>query len=497
MPHSASSSTCTRSAVFLAAVFGLISVAGAEGAPQEPASAVQRIDVDFSAPVGTIRPLFGVNCGPYAANFTIDLSDQFRELKIPLVRPIAPNYPGQDCVHIQYIFRNMDADADDPANYDFELTDRYIGAIMAVGAKPIYNLGLGVDIYLVEEAKSGYKKAKSNRMPADSAKFAKICANIVRHYNQGWASGFHYNIEYWEIWNEPNLKSFWLGTQEEYLEFYSVVSKVLKELDPALKVGGPAFSGGSDLATFRWLEDFLASCQKRNLPLDFCSWHSYGADHVMPLKQIAEVHRLLLKYGYPKTENQLDEWAPAFRSFNDWFYDPVEMGKQFERIGSAEGGSFDVAFLTFLQDTTITGAAYYAGDTLGFGFADRYGARRPIFYAFKAFSQMLETPARVKASGSDIEKGVSVLAGLSADKKHANILVSNYRGDLSKVEIHVSGLPWTSETTVTRQVVDQTHSLDTVATDLFLHDALVIASPSPRSTVSLFSLVPGNTPSGK
>ncbi|MBI4578450.1 MAG: hypothetical protein HY718_02035 [Planctomycetes bacterium] len=39
----------------------------------------------------------------------------------------------------------------------------------------------------------------------DFAKWAKICVNIIRHYNEGWADGFHYNIRYWEIWNEPNV----------------------------------------------------------------------------------------------------------------------------------------------------------------------------------------------------------------------------------------------------------------------------------------------------
>ena len=41
--------------------------------------------------------------------------------------------------------------------------------------------------------------------PRDPARWAAVCAGIVRHYNEGWAGGFRHDIRYWEIWNEPDL----------------------------------------------------------------------------------------------------------------------------------------------------------------------------------------------------------------------------------------------------------------------------------------------------
>ena len=32
--------------------------------------------------------------------------------------------------------------------------------------------------------------------------------NVIKHYNSGWANGYHYNIKYWEIWNEPDGRMF-------------------------------------------------------------------------------------------------------------------------------------------------------------------------------------------------------------------------------------------------------------------------------------------------
>ena len=64
-------------------------------------------------------------------------------------------------------------------------------------------------------------------------KWAEICEHIIRHYNEGWADGFYYNIEYWEIWNEPDNSQMWTGTPEEFYELYRVAANHLKSCFPA------------------------------------------------------------------------------------------------------------------------------------------------------------------------------------------------------------------------------------------------------------------------
>ena len=41
----------------------------------------------------------------------------------------------------------------------------------------------------------------------------EVCKHIVMHYNDGWNDGYHYNIAYWEIWNEPDLEDSERGSQ--------------------------------------------------------------------------------------------------------------------------------------------------------------------------------------------------------------------------------------------------------------------------------------------
>ena len=36
---------------------------------------------------------------------------------------------------------------------------------------------------------------------------------------------------FFEVWNEPNLKSFWTGTQDEYFKLYRFTVKAIKGVD--------------------------------------------------------------------------------------------------------------------------------------------------------------------------------------------------------------------------------------------------------------------------
>ena len=72
--------------------------------------------------------------------------------------------------------------------------------------------------------------------PKDFGKWARICEHVIRHYNEGWADGFHYGITYWEIWNEPDngptvaRNQMWTGTAEQYYELYDVTARHLKSV---------------------------------------------------------------------------------------------------------------------------------------------------------------------------------------------------------------------------------------------------------------------------
>ena len=138
------------------------------------------INVDFSKVCGRIKPMHGVNSGPRTKVFTYNASKLFTDIGIPMCRLHDVEYPygSGEFVDIHCIFKNFDADENDPASYDFGLTDKYIEAIRDVGADVMYRLGESIEHAPVK---------RYIHPPKDYAKWARICEHIIRHYNEGWA----------------------------------------------------------------------------------------------------------------------------------------------------------------------------------------------------------------------------------------------------------------------------------------------------------------------
>ena len=137
--------------------------------------------------------------------------------------------------------------------------------------------------------------------PEDYQAWAQAAVHVARHYNDGWADGFQWDIEYWEVWNEPDISLFWTGTPEEYYQLYEAVARALKAYDSTLKVGGPSWC--CDQTFFR---DFLTYCRDHQVPLDFVSWHYYGGPIAL-LERPVGVQQALDTYGFTHAENLLTE----------------------------------------------------------------------------------------------------------------------------------------------------------------------------------------------
>lgn len=96
---------------------------------------------DFSKRIGIIKALHGVNNAPYSSiggGKQPAIQKMFSEAHIPYCRLHDTNgsYGGTYFVDVPNIFRNFDADENDPASYDFYYTDEYIAAIQKTAARP-------------------------------------------------------------------------------------------------------------------------------------------------------------------------------------------------------------------------------------------------------------------------------------------------------------------------------------------------------------------------
>jgi hypothetical protein len=298
------------------------------------------------------------------------------------------------------IFPDWAADPEKPESYNFPPTDKVIAAIRATGAEVYYRIGrsFGANV----------------NPPQDFDKFAAVVKHIAMHYNQGWANGFHYGIQYWEFWNEPEI--FWSGTPQQFYSLYEKTARALKSVDPTLKIGGDAKAFPSDDGGYR--EGFIDYCASHQLPLDFYSWHTYAnasADPYDAVRIAKEIRGILDTHGFPHAESILSEWNLSA--------DFTESEKA--ELQGEHNAAFIGAVLSYFQDTSIDHAHFYRGDAAWMGLFSPDGNYFKTAYTFTAMGKMLDTPQRLPVDGTDTF-GFAALAGRSADGNTVQILISNY-----------------------------------------------------------------------
>lgn len=359
-----------------------------------------RLDVDFTTITGEIRPLHGINKGPIALGGLIDLAEEHRQLQIPFVRLHDCQWPYPDIIDIHAIFRTPDADPTRAESYDFALTDDYLTAVHKTGAKIIYRLG--------ESIEHGSVK-RFVHPPKDAARWTEICRGIIRHYNEGWANGFKYDIRYWEIWNEPeNRPAMWTGNDAQYFDLYRTAATGLKQSFPNLKIGGPAvgFSGSIENGRFRpseFVTNFLTMCRRDRVPLDFFSWHCYTADPAELVWRARAIRELLDSYGFQKTESHLNEWN--YLPENSWAAlsknAPAEKRDRFHKAmtGSA-GAAFIAAALINLQDAPVDVCNLFHGETGLFGLFNEQGVPCENVNAIRSFATLVRLGKRAKVTAT-------------------------------------------------------------------------------------------------
>ena len=256
-------------------------------------------------------------------------------------------------VNIHCIFKNFEADPYDPASYSFTHTDRYLQCVLNAGTKVFYRLG--------ETIENNLDYIRSHTFaPKDPKKWAVICEHIVRHYNEGWADGYYMNIEYWEIWNEPEgapkTSPNWSGTPLAYYEFYRITANHLKSCFPDIKVGGFACTGFYEIGTEeRHTQNFLKgffdyiTASETKAPIDFFSWHTYTTSVERIRFEIEESQRFLAGYNLEHIENIIDEWNYT----KNWA--PTEGPLRKSMLGAA----FVSATHSVMQKSALSKSMYY------------------------------------------------------------------------------------------------------------------------------------------
>lgn len=397
---------------------------------------MEMINVNYSKIIGRMKPMNAVNNGPVNSDVEQIRSnfEAYKEARFPYARThdasFCAEYGGEHCVDVHAIFPDFSKNPYNPDSYDFTLTDDYLNSISKSGTKIFYRLGSKIE---------HWRKKYGTIVPADFKKWAVICEHIIRHYNLGWADGFNLNIEYWEIWNEPDGKKSngdqpnWSGTPEQFYEFYKTAALHLKKCFPELKIGGPALSWAENE---EWLDGFLMSLTEngKKVPLDFFSWHAYIHSPEAIVKETEFVRKKLDDAGYCDTETNLNEWN-YLENWTDKFVSSIEA------IIGMRGAAISAAAMITGQKSPLDMMMYYDARPGCFnGLFDFYTLRRlKGYYPFFCYSKLYELGNETESSSTD--KELYVLSATDEVKKELMVAYYSEKEDAEEKEfiLDISG----------------------------------------------------------
>ncbi|HTR27176.1 MAG TPA: hypothetical protein VMI10_24605 [Terriglobales bacterium] len=238
----------------------------AEDGPQNP----EVVTIDDSAPAHPLPHFWEEVFGSGRAVLT--LRDSYRSDLRAVKQATDFRY-----VRFHALFQDevglYDEDAQGNPVYNFSYVDQIYDGLLADGVRPFVELSfMPKKLAADKNALHAFWYKQNISPPKDYAKWDDMIRQLTKHLVDRYGAK---EVEEWyfEVWNEPNL-DFWAGEprQSTYFELYDHTVRVIKSVDPHLRVGGPA------TAQAAWADVFIRHCVENNVPVDFVSSHVYGND---------------------------------------------------------------------------------------------------------------------------------------------------------------------------------------------------------------------------
>lgn len=233
-----------------------------------------------------------------------------------------------------------------------------------------------------------------------------------------------------EIYNEPDNRDFFLGTEADYLELYRHGAQAVRAADPDAPIVGPALA-----FTEGWIEPFLQFVGENRLPLDTFSFHYYPevwSKNPPVAAVIASVSQHLDRHP---------ERATTEMSLNEYNAYRIEYPKGGRQDRFPLAAQLLHNYAAFLSNPALT-SVYWAQfmDTGGDNFSGMIsydGHRKAVFNAYSLYSRMPIDRRQVTIKGAN---GVEALA--SSDDHTAALLLWNLSGADQTLHTVLGHLPF-------------------------------------------------------
>ena len=282
--------------------------------------------------------------------------------------------------------------------YNWQYIDLVFDAMLDRNIRPLVELG-----FMPDALKSGEETIfwwRGNvTPPADMDKWAELIRRFVEHVTSRYGAD-EVRQWYFEVWNEPNLSGFWTGGQQKYFDLYDATAAVIKAIDPAYRVGGPATAG---LPEGAWIEEMINHCIASGAPIDFISSHSYGVEGALdefgrdvhtlcddPDKVAGEVNHVCeLVHGskMPHLPVIFTEWSSSYTPRDNVHDSYVSAAFILHILRRVQGNVDSMSYWTFTDIFEEPGppSSPFHG---GFGLINTQGLKKPAYYAYQWLCQL-------------------------------------------------------------------------------------------------------------
>ena len=342
--------------------------------------------------------------------------------------------------------------------YSFFNADQIIDFLLSIGMKPFVELSF-MPTALASGSRTVFHYRGNVTPPKDYQQWSRLIHALVGH----WVD--RYGIRevadwFFEVWNEPNLKAFWTGTQKNYFKLYRVTADAIKAIDPSLKVGGPA------TARDGWIEEFLEFCETTKVPVDFVTTHHYPTDALGhedddTETQLANSQRGILREWTQDTRRRAGKRPLYYTEWNsssnprdprhDEPYAAAFVAKTaMEASDLVQGYSF-WTFSDIFEENDFPSVPFHGG----FGLLNLHGIAKPTYRAFELLHKLGNERLLVDGLHETVNAWVTRENGRIA------VLLVNHalpRHSISKqrVRVHLAQAPEPSSVWVER--IDEQHA---------------------------------------
>ncbi|MBO4346563.1 MAG: cellulase family glycosylhydrolase [Lachnospiraceae bacterium] len=281
----------------------------------------------------------------------------------------------------------------------FMYLDMVMDSYLSLNIKPFLELGFMPDDMASGTETTFFWKGKISP-PKDYSKWTNLVQITLRHLIDRYGID---EVRLWpvEIWNEPNLTSFWKDADmQEYFKLYEYTSKAVKEVDDKIRVGGPAICGVDDE---RWLKEFLVFVKEKNLPLDFVSRHHYTSymPEIDGHYSYIDLHEPVNAFAWLERSRDIVDSFDEFKGkeifiteFNtsyvpnapihDTVLNAAYVAHMLSRLGNKHDSYSYWTFGDVFEEMGVPSTPFYGG----FGLVADGCIKKPTFYTFAFYKEL-------------------------------------------------------------------------------------------------------------